>query len=183
MNPEKMVIKESQRALTNLNLYGIGVDAVVVNRLLGDEAAEGFMAEWYQRQRQYLEQIDGLFYPIPKLTSPLYAREIVGLDALERLGADLYGDRDPAQFFYEGRALQVERDGEQWILSLHLPIVPGEPFEIQHLGNELDFRVKGRRYQVLLPDLLAGMEPGKARLADGQLRVPFAPGRPAATAK
>lgn len=175
MNPEKMVIKESQRALTNLNLYGIGVDAVVVNRVLSAEAADGFMAEWYRRQQQYLEQIDSLFCPIPKLTSPLYQREIVGLEALDRLGDDLYGTADPAGFFYQGRALQVDREGESWVLSLHLPIVPGESFEIRHLGNELDFRVKGRRYQVALPDLLAGMEPGKAKLADGRLRVPFEP--------
>ena len=175
MNPEKMVIKESQRALTNLNLYGIGVDAVVVNRVLSQEASEGFMAEWYQRQQHYLDLIDSLFCPIPKLTSPLYQREIVGLEALDKLGDDLYADANPAGFFYQGRALQVEREGDSWVLSLHLPIVHGESFEVRHLGNELDFRVKGRRYQVVLPDLLAGMEPGKAKLTEGRLRVPFTP--------
>jgi len=34
MNPEKMVIEEAKRAYTYLQLYGYGVDAVVVNRVL-----------------------------------------------------------------------------------------------------------------------------------------------------
>lgn len=173
MNPEKMVIKESQRALTNLNLYGISVDAVVVNRVLGPQAADGFMKEWHDRQQAYLTEIDHLFFPLPKLASPLYSREITGLEALDELGRDLYGDRDPASFLYRGRALSVEREGDRWILAIHLPIVEGEGVEIQHLGNEMTFKVKGRKYQVVLPDVLAGLAPGKASLKDGQLRVPF----------
>ena len=33
LNPEKMVVKEAQRAYTYLNLYGYSVDAVVCNRV------------------------------------------------------------------------------------------------------------------------------------------------------
>src|SRR5574342_31599 len=41
LNPEKMVIKEAQRALTYLNLYGDVTDAVVSNRILPEASGRG----------------------------------------------------------------------------------------------------------------------------------------------
>ncbi|MDF2646337.1 MAG: arsenite-activated ATPase ArsA, partial [Paenibacillus sp.] len=38
VNPEKMVISEARRAFTNLNLYGFHTDAVIVNKVLSEEA-------------------------------------------------------------------------------------------------------------------------------------------------
>jgi arsenite-transporting ATPase len=62
MNPEKMVIAESQRAMTYLNLYGMHVDAAIVNRVIPDEAKEGYYAEWHESQQRYLAQIVNDFF-------------------------------------------------------------------------------------------------------------------------
>jgi arsenite-transporting ATPase len=43
MNPEKMVIKETMRALTYLNLYGFKVDMVTVNKLLAEDEDSGYL--------------------------------------------------------------------------------------------------------------------------------------------
>ena len=43
-NLDRMVVKEAMRTFTYLNLYGYLTDAVVVNRLLPDEAADGYFA-------------------------------------------------------------------------------------------------------------------------------------------
>ena len=63
MNPEKMVIKESMRALTYLNLYGITVDQVVINRVFIDEIDGQYMDEWKSIQHNYIEQIEHSFAP------------------------------------------------------------------------------------------------------------------------
>ena len=44
MNPDRMVVRESMRTFTYLNLYGYLTDAVVVNRVLPEEAASGYFA-------------------------------------------------------------------------------------------------------------------------------------------
>ena len=54
MNPEKMVIKESMRALTYLNLYGITVDQVIINRIFMDEVDGQYMKEWNDIQHRYI---------------------------------------------------------------------------------------------------------------------------------
>ena len=43
MNPDRMVVRESMRTFTYLNLYGYLTDAVVVNRILPEEAANGLL--------------------------------------------------------------------------------------------------------------------------------------------
>lgn len=44
VNPEKMVLAEAKRSFTYLNLFGFNTDAIIVNRVLPDEAGEGFFA-------------------------------------------------------------------------------------------------------------------------------------------
>ena len=46
INPERMVINESQRLYTYLNLFGFPVDAVVANRVLPPEARSGYLQGW-----------------------------------------------------------------------------------------------------------------------------------------
>ena len=43
MNPDRMVVKEAMRTFTYLNLYGYLTDAVMVNRVLPEEAADGLL--------------------------------------------------------------------------------------------------------------------------------------------
>jgi arsenite-transporting ATPase len=45
-NPERMVVQEAKRAYTYLQMYGYNVDAVVVNRVLPEEAREGWFARY-----------------------------------------------------------------------------------------------------------------------------------------
>lgn len=53
MNPEKMVIKESMRALTYLNLYGITVDSITVNRVMPDVTEDSYFQKWRNIQQHY----------------------------------------------------------------------------------------------------------------------------------
>jgi arsenite-transporting ATPase len=52
MNAERMVVKESQRTYTYLNLYGYTVDAVVCNRLIPEEVTDPYFAGWKESQRR-----------------------------------------------------------------------------------------------------------------------------------
>jgi arsenite-transporting ATPase len=47
LNPEKMVISESQRLYTYLNLFGFPVDAIIANRVLPDQARSPYFDRWF----------------------------------------------------------------------------------------------------------------------------------------
>lgn len=54
MNPEKMVIKESERAFTYMSLFGYTVDCIVVNKVFPRNSGE-FLFEWVKMQEEYLK--------------------------------------------------------------------------------------------------------------------------------
>src|SRR6266403_5828837 len=45
-NPEKMVLRETQRAYVYFSLHGLTVDHVIVNRVLPEEVHDPFFARW-----------------------------------------------------------------------------------------------------------------------------------------
>ena len=88
MNPDRMVVKESMRTFTYLNLYGYLTDAVVVNRVLPEEAGGGYFDSWRDAQAEHMELVRSAFSPVPILTAPWLPREVVGQDSLDELGRD-----------------------------------------------------------------------------------------------
>lgn len=45
VNPEKMVIKEAQRAFTFFNLFGFAVDLIIVNRLIPPKVEDPYFRQ------------------------------------------------------------------------------------------------------------------------------------------
>ena len=49
-NPEKMVLRETQRAFVYFSLHGLTVDTVIVNRVLPAEVTDAWFDEWRSSQ-------------------------------------------------------------------------------------------------------------------------------------
>ena len=54
-NPERMVLRETQRAFVYFTLHGLAVDGVIVNRVLPDEVTDAYFQEWRASQHKILE--------------------------------------------------------------------------------------------------------------------------------
>ncbi len=175
MNPERMVIQEARRAYTYLQLYGYGVDAVVVNRIIPEEGEHGVLAKYVEAQRGYLDEIEGSFAPLPILRVPHIGQEVFGLDLLEEIGRGLYDGRDPAEVFYAEQAYRMDTDGEAYLLSVHLPFLQSEEVTAEQFGDELVVQVRNQRRSYGLPNFLAYYRLAEAKLDDEWLRARFEP--------
>jgi arsenite-transporting ATPase len=91
LNPEKMVVKEAQRALTYLSLYGYATDLVVCNRMIPPTVSDGYFANWKEIQAKYHQFVEESFSPLPILDVPWFDDEVVGTAMLRRMGDALYG--------------------------------------------------------------------------------------------
>src|SRR5512141_3230420 len=56
-NPEKMVLRETQRAFVYFSLHGLTVDGIIVNRVLPDAITDAWFEEWRASQAAILEEI------------------------------------------------------------------------------------------------------------------------------
>lgn len=170
MNPEKMVIKESERAFTYLNLFGYHVDCVMVNKVFPEQAGNYF-ARWLEIQQDNIKQIEETF-PISVFTIPFQSSEIVG-DMLQDLGENLYDGKDPAQLFSHEKPMRIEKEGEEFVLSLKAPFVSKEELKLNKRGEELIIATKQWKRVLFLPQSLALREPYGASFNNGELQINF----------
>ncbi len=81
-NPEKMVLRETQRAFVYFSLHGLTVDSVIVNRVLPADVVDTWFNDWHLSQDQVLREIDEYFAPVPVKRVPLFAHEVLGKQRL-----------------------------------------------------------------------------------------------------
>lgn len=172
MNLEKMVIREAQRSLTYLSLFGYAVDAVVVNRILPLDV-DGHFSAWRDMQQEYAPQVDKLFTPLPILKAPHFPREIVGPELLAPMADRLYGDQDPAAFLYRGPTQRVEKTPKGYDLIVPLPFASEDQVHLAQSADELLISVGWHRHRVVLPQALARLRAQDAFFEEETLRVIF----------
>jgi arsenite-transporting ATPase len=170
-----MVIKETQRTYTYLNLYGYATDAIIVNRIIPDEVTDPYFAMWKDRQRENLDFVEEAFGGLPVLKAPLFGGEVSGLDSLRQLADVLYGDDDPTRQMYEGQPHRIEKDEQSGLYSLvvPLPFVDRDDMDLYRSRDELTLRVGPYRRNIVLPYALWDLEIADARFEKSTLRIRF----------
>ncbi len=175
LNPEKMVIKEAQRAFTYLNLYNYATDLVISNRVIPGDVQDGYFDAWKEIQKKYSQMIQEAFAPLPILSVPLFDQEVVGLEMLRRMAERIYGDDDPAQVYYTGQRQQVEKNAHGYKLTIPLPFVSKEEVQLtRSTFDELVVHIGNHKRNLMLPHVLAGLEVQSARHEGDKLVVHFA---------
>ncbi len=173
VNPERMVIAEARRTATYLALFGYGVDAVIVNRLLPDEITDPWFKAWKETHAEHLEAIEADFAPVPVFRAQLAGEELIGVARLRQFADELYGDTDPAAVLHVGRPLTVEARSDEWVLGLNLPFADRDDLELGRTATELLVRTGAHRRAVVLPDSLRSRAVRGATMVGDRLEVTF----------
>lgn len=177
VNPERMVIRETQRTYTYLNLYGYATDAILVNRIFPDEIVDPFFDVWKERQAKNIEFIGEAFGALPVYKAPLFGEEMGGLEMLRKLADELYGDQNPALRLFDGVVHKIEKiDGkndDRWMLRVPIGFAQKEDLDLYRSRDELTLRVGPYRRNIVLPDELQSLEITSAKFEDKYLNIRF----------
>ncbi len=174
VNAERMVIKEAMRLYTYLNLYEYPVDLVVCNRVIPEAVTDAYFETWKASQVKYMQMVEDSFLPVPTRYLPLMQSEVVGLDLLDQVGANLFKEEDPTAIFHHGKGYDFEKTEHGYDLVMSLPFVTKSEIGLQQVGDELSVQVGSQRRNVVLPRALIGMQTQGAKLEGNALRVRFA---------
>ncbi len=176
MTPEKMVIKETQRTYTYLNLYGYPTDAVICNRIIPPEVTDPYFTAWKDSQRKNLDLIGEAFGGLKVLKAPMFNSDIGGLDDLRRLADALYDGTNPSQIMTsEVGTHTIEHDLEtgDYLLRIPLPFAAKTDLDLYRSADELTVRVGPYRRNIVLPYTLWKLETGPASFVEGALQIRF----------
>ncbi|MFK7895592.1 MAG: ArsA family ATPase [Myxococcota bacterium] len=172
VNPTRVIVDETRRSFAYLSMYGIATDAILVNRVMPQEAGGGYFRNWLAKEEEELKRIEESF-SVPIHRASLRPGEVLGLDELERLSADLFGDVDPVTRFAEGRPIRVNRREGRLALEIELPGISREEIEVSARGAELYLRVRDGQRAIGLPESLVGLKVERVRLRSPILEILF----------
>ncbi len=172
-NPERMVLRETQRAFVYFTLHGLTVDGIIVNRVLPAEVTDLYFQEWRASQFQVLEEIDRYFAPVPVRRVPLFVHEVLGRERLEDVARTLYdGKEDPAAVTVtEAPYAFTKSAAGTYEIRLHLPFAAKGEIGLFKKGDELVVEIGTLRRHVGLPTSMASLYPGRAKLENNILTV------------
>ncbi|MFO7634771.1 MAG: ArsA family ATPase [Caldilinea sp.] len=181
LNPEKMVVKEAQRAYTYLNLYGYSVDAVICNRVFPRTLSDHYFDIWKDAQGKNLELVHECFQPLPIFEVPLFEQEVMGIPMLTQMANAVFGpifvrggEGDPTERFFTGKPQEIFRDGSQYVLSLSLPLVERNEVQLHRsVFDELVIRIGNWKRNVALPTGLAKLDIAGAKYVEDRLNIFF----------
>jgi len=172
LTPERLVVDEARRTFTYLALYGFLTDAVIANRVLPAEVGTYF-AGLRDRQSVLLGEAQASFAPVPVLTAPHFADEVIGPDMLDRLGDALFTGVDAGAVLHDRVTQELTVGARSAELRLDLPFAGKEDVDVRRVGHDLIVRVNGSRRTLALPPVLVDYRPTGAELTDGVLHVTF----------
>src|SRR5271165_4496884 len=171
-NPEKMVLRETQRAFVYFSLHGLTVDAIIVNRLLPAEVKDVWFSEWHMSQDNVSREVEEYFAPVPVRRVPLFAHEVLGKQRLQDLAKVLYAEgEDPATVTQTEKPYVFGKRDGMYEVRLRLPFATKGEIGLFKKGDELVVEVGTLRRHVGLPRSMATLVPARARLENRILTV------------
>ena len=85
-NPEKIVLKETQRAYLYFTLYRMQIDGIIMNRILPEGLKDHYFSGWKKNQKAYRKKAEEYFSPLPVFNISLFRGEILGMTGLRKWG-------------------------------------------------------------------------------------------------
>ncbi len=172
-NPEKVVLKETQRAFMYFCLYKMSIDAIIMNRILPEQITESYFKSWIKDQQQHRQTAEDIFSPVPILSVDLFQGEILGYAKLKKLAHQLYGKKNPLKRFYKDEPYQLVKENGNYHLKVKLPFLMKKDVELNKFSDELIIRIGGYKRNILLPRQVASKEQVIAKLKGRILDICF----------
>jgi arsenite-transporting ATPase len=99
---------------------------------------------------------------------------MIGLDLLEDMGREVYGDRPVTDVLFRDDPIRVRRRAGGYVLTIRLPFVSREDMDVHRRGEELHVRVGSYKRNLILPQTLQRMEVRGANFVGDHLEIAFA---------
>jgi len=99
LNPERLPILETKKALELLESYGLLVTSLIVNKVLPEEADGDFIMERKKHEKKYVRLINETFIKQQRIFVPWFSQDIISKQQLE-LFSDYLQEDDLSESIY-----------------------------------------------------------------------------------
>jgi arsenite-transporting ATPase len=90
LNPEKLPILETEKAVQTLDKYGVPTHFLIINRVLPDRVVDPFLVKRKEQEKKYIQTIKDIFPEHQKIYIPMLEEDIQGVESLEEIKKFLF---------------------------------------------------------------------------------------------
>ncbi len=173
LNPEKMVITETQRAYTYLCMYGYTVESMVINRVVPEDLHEEYFRDKLEEQKAHMKTIDEIFSPLRMMRAHLMPKEVLGNDALELLADEIFGEDDPTETYSLESPMRIFEKDDRVVLAIKLPFIMDQKLELYTRKDVLTLQLGAYKKSISLPYALTGKPVLGAEMEGSWLNIEF----------
>lgn len=170
--PEKIVIKETKRNFTFLQMFDYNVDAIITNKVYPKEALEGYFNQWVKLQEEGLREIETSFYDVPRFTVMLQKHELRTVEVLREVNG-FYGEVHPDKVLFSRKIFSVTQEGDRHKMEIYLPFAEKSEMDLGQKNGELQLAIKNEKRCFSLPETLKGKGIESAKFEQGTLVIWF----------
>ncbi|WP_419893677.1 ArsA family ATPase [Oceanobacillus kimchii] len=87
LNPERLPILETKKAIALLGRYHLLVDTVIINKVLPENVDGSFYKRRKEHEQQYMDLINEYFQSQNKVKIPLFTEDITSMEQLEKMNS------------------------------------------------------------------------------------------------
>lgn len=171
--PERMVVEETKRNYMYMNLYGYQVDGVFINRILPEDTGNDFMNHWHQIQKQYIEELERVFYDIPITRIIWYPEEVRGVNAIDKMRWEALDIPDLFEVRVHTETEVYTETENGYMLTMHLPGIEASRVKVAKNGLDMDITVNHYNRCLPLPNTLRSAEIKKVIAKEETLQILF----------
>jgi arsenite-transporting ATPase len=153
-------------------MYGMTIDAVVINKIMPVEA--GYFGQWAETQREYVQNIATDFDPVPVSKLPMFPNEVCGIARLEAFAKQLYDGADAARVMVDSPAMGFQKlNDSEYQLEVAMPFAPKDQINVLRQNEDLIIRIGTFKRNILLPRAIQPLDTAGASMDGGKLVVKF----------
>ena len=116
-----------------------------------DNAGGETFQSYLKSQKQYLQDIEENFSPIPILKVFHQGQEVFGTDLLDKIGDSLYEGINPVDVLHLDKPFEFIENKEGYFVKIKVPFITEEQIELKKFGDEIVIDLGNRRKSLMLP--------------------------------
>ncbi|MBF4695577.1 ArsA family ATPase [Fusibacter ferrireducens] len=171
--PEKIVIKETKRNFTWLQLFDYNVDAIIINKVYPKIALEGYFNQWVKLQEEGLLELEESFRDVPRFMVMLQKHELKTIPVLKAVST-FYGEVDPSGILAVHKTFSIIQRENRHFMEIYLPFAEKSEMDLGQNNGEIQIAVKNEKRCFALPDVVKGKAIESAKFENGTLTIAFA---------
>ncbi|SHH76368.1 ArsA family ATPase [Clostridium grantii] len=171
--PEKMVVEETKRNYMYLNLYNFNVDGLYINRIIPKDVNNSFFDEWKKLQKQYMDEIESVFFNIPIINIKWYEVDINGIEGLNRIVKDSLNIKNIFEVQKITVSEKFEKTKDGYKLEVYVPFGDKNALDLYETGTDISISIGNFKRNIPCPNTLKKYSISKAKFNNDYLAIYF----------